>query len=704
MGILFFYSWLIKTAREAFRVATGPESYDVVALDLNGVLHRTLETGLVTLDGLRARCFQLLDEILSLVGKDAKLVVACLDGVAPRAKMNQQRARRHLSPTPAPGALDSNMLSPGTEAMEHAASFLRLYFAERAALFPRVLVSDSRDNGEGEHKIAALLRRLPGRVRVCVYGADSDLVFLGGLARRHAVTIVRECHKPCRACQGMHRSELCRKELRLCRPFEFLDVGVLRAMVAEQFGGDPEQVWRDLTLVTMWVGNDFVPRHPLFQARSDLSTLWSCLWALQQSGCRLTDESGRLHAPSLARFVRALQELEGRKIGDFVDGGRRKGKPQEEMEIPVATLEEALTGSGNGGDNRERLIGSFRQTYLRDCPSDCGEYVRTLQWVLQYYTRDTSDWRWCYARHYAPLCAPLLAHLEALGDTWIEAPPPNPRPPFTAAEQLFLIMPRRCIPLLPESYQSLAQQLFPESFAFDNRFSAAAHDLRPLLPFWDAEAILGQLASRELSAEEFERMGGPGRAFELPEALAVAATEGSDAVGEMPPCRGLPLLSRRVRDVGVQLVTGKIVAPKTAPCAAAPVAAAVVAPKAVAVSEVVCVGCRQDKPGCFVSDCDEELLVSFVLPAAGRVASVRLEKIQGTFAPDTLKVVLNNRSLSCEDYTSGAARVALEARLGWTADGSVEVALPAHTFQRVSVLSLFFSGAEEPVGVRIALK
>ncbi len=391
MGILLFYSWLSRAAPGAFRAVVQDKTFDVVAMDLNGVLHQTLETGLVAEHELQQRCFGLLDDVLSLVGRGAQLVAVCLDGVPPRAKMNQQLSRRHISAAPGQGGLDSNMLSPGTVAMARAAGFVRLFFQQRSSQFPRVIVSDSGERGEGEHKIASLLRRLPRDTNVCVYGADSDLVFLAGLAHLERITIVREWRKPCGKCRGMHRSELCSPAARNCFPFELFDVQLFSAKIAGQFGRNyGPQVWRDLTLVTCFVGNDFVPRHPLLNARADLSTLWSCYWALQQDGeCVLVDERGCIRAVNLARLLRALVPLETCKIGNFAKGGSKRDECSDATES-VATLEEALRGVSLEVAG-ERQAEAFRASYARDHPSNCGDYVRTLQWIMGYYMFDTAD-------------------------------------------------------------------------------------------------------------------------------------------------------------------------------------------------------------------------------------------------------------------------------------------------------------------------
>ena len=141
-----------------------------------------------------------------------KLLYLAIDGVAPRAKMNQQRARRFRSAQEArelkelemhvresipddervPLAQepwDSNVITPGTPFMLRLADFIRFYIRRRFADDPawknlRVIFSDASIPGEGEHKImnhVRLQRAQPGydpnTVHI-LHGLDADLIML----------------------------------------------------------------------------------------------------------------------------------------------------------------------------------------------------------------------------------------------------------------------------------------------------------------------------------------------------------------------------------------------------------------------------------------------------------------------------------------------------------------------------------------------
>jgi len=102
--------------------------------------------------------FEYMDRVIGIV-KPSKILYLAIDGVAPRAKMNQQRSRRFRTaldaqekaerttsiktkwaaegikftdrPTEAVTGFDSNVITPGTEFMANLSKALQLCIVER---------------------------------------------------------------------------------------------------------------------------------------------------------------------------------------------------------------------------------------------------------------------------------------------------------------------------------------------------------------------------------------------------------------------------------------------------------------------------------------------------------------------------------------------------------------------------------------------
>ena len=131
-----------------------------------------------------------------------------VDGVAPRAKMNQQRSRRFRSSKereillaeyvakegklPETESFDSNCITPGTEFMFRLGIAFRRWIAYKMSTDPfwkngaEVVFSGPDVPGEGEHKVMDMIREeresdpthFYGKYHHCMYGLDADLIML----------------------------------------------------------------------------------------------------------------------------------------------------------------------------------------------------------------------------------------------------------------------------------------------------------------------------------------------------------------------------------------------------------------------------------------------------------------------------------------------------------------------------------------------
>ena len=189
---------------------------DNLYIDMNGIIHPCShpEHGPQpkTEEEMYENVCQYIDRLFRIM-RPRKLLYLAIDGVAPRAKMNQQRSRRFRSAQearekleveenirkdlikngqkvpPAKKAWDSNVITPGTPFMLRLAEFIRFYIRKRISTDKawqqiRVIFSDASIPGEGEHKIMSHIRLQrsqpgysPNLVHV-LHGLDADLIML----------------------------------------------------------------------------------------------------------------------------------------------------------------------------------------------------------------------------------------------------------------------------------------------------------------------------------------------------------------------------------------------------------------------------------------------------------------------------------------------------------------------------------------------
>lgn len=213
--------------------------YDNFYIDMNALIHPCChpEDGPPPVDEehMMELIFLFVDRLIRIV-RPRRLVYMAIDGVAPRAKMNQQRARRFraaqekaetdaekrklsaelaaegraLPPKHAMReTFDSNVITPGTPFMYKLASALRYYIHDRGNHDPlwkklkfQVIFSDCQQPGEGEHKIMKFIRMQRAQpeydpnTRHMLYGADADLIMLGLATHETCFNIIREVVVP----------------------------------------------------------------------------------------------------------------------------------------------------------------------------------------------------------------------------------------------------------------------------------------------------------------------------------------------------------------------------------------------------------------------------------------------------------------------------------------------------------------------------
>jgi 5'-3' exonuclease len=412
------------------------------------------------------------------------LTYIAFDGIAPFAKMEQQKTRRYKSAflqrfTEKKMGFNTINITPGTPFMDLLSKRIHSAFYE-----DRVIVSTSMEFGEGEHKLCQYLREHSDpNENVVIYGLDADLIMLALFHQKYSKNIFVCREKPA----FIGKSEAISDSNELL----FLDTKELSNRIIYEMNckdNSNERVY-DYVFLCFFLGNDFLPHFPSLNIRT--------------SGIDRLMDTYREHIGKYPnrRFLSRDGEILWKWVHLFVKELALNEREFLIQEYDVRGKWEHQTrrrlGEAISSENLEERINSvpvlFREIEHYICPHDlywekryynslfdetvnirsvCINYLEGLEWVYTYYTRGCKNTRWKYNYNYPPLLKDLVQHIPTIEKTFVT----EKHDIISQKEQLEYIIP-------PELWKELGLKLqgemvvnTPMSFSWSfNRYFWEAH-------------------------------------------------------------------------------------------------------------------------------------------------------------------------------------------------------------------------------------
>ncbi|KAG7299899.1 hypothetical protein JYU34_016922 [Plutella xylostella] len=324
--------------------------FDNMYLDMNGIIHNCSHPDdsnphfRITEEKIFQDIFHYLSILFQII-KPKKLFFMAIDGVAPRAKMNQQRGRRFRSAReaekleeearkkgevlPSEKRFDSNCITPGTVFMARLHEQLRFFVQQKISTDPlwskvKVILSGHETPGEGEHKIMDYIRWARSQpdydpdTRHCLYGLDADLIMLGMCTHEPHFALLREevkFGKTTQRATSPEETNFFLLHLSLLR--EYLEQEFISIKHNLPFKYDIEKVVDDWVLMGFLVGNDFIPNLPNMHISNDaLPILYSTYMKVLPMLDGYINEAGELNLKRFEIFMQELAKLDKEKFQD----------------------------------------------------------------------------------------------------------------------------------------------------------------------------------------------------------------------------------------------------------------------------------------------------------------------------------------------------------------------------------------------------
>ncbi|KAI8099060.1 exoribonuclease 1 [Halteromyces radiatus] len=371
-GFSQFFRWMSERYPMCSQLITEnriPE-FDNLYLDMNGIIHNCSHNNnesahfRISEEQIWIGIFNYVDHLFAKI-KPKKTFFLAIDGVAPRAKMNQQRSRRFRTAKDAEDArrraiskgeelpeedpFDSNCITPGTAFMKKLTMQLRYFISKKVSEDSlwrdvEIILSGPEVPGEGEHKIMEYIRLSKAQpdynpnTRHCLYGLDADLVMLGLLSHDPHFALLREevtfggkksRHKSVSLeSQNFYLMHLSLLREYLDKEFRSLD-GVL------SFDYNLERILDDFILLALFVGNDFLPNLPNLHINEGALGLMFNIYKKVLPNCdSYIQDAGRVNLTNMQLVLNELAQTVEKEAfeAELVDSLYIGGKQQADFE------------------------------------------------------------------------------------------------------------------------------------------------------------------------------------------------------------------------------------------------------------------------------------------------------------------------------------------------------------------------------------
>jgi len=526
MGIPAYFSYIVKNHPEIIRrLCKNDIKVSNLYLDSNSIIYDCVHN--IDLDQITDsiaisiinKVITKIEEYIDLISPNNIIYIA-FDGVAPVAKLDQQRDRRYKSwyqglimrqidKAKKADPFNTTSITPGTKFMQTLNKMISNHFEQNKGKYIAndIFVSTSDIPGEGEHKIFDFIRTskfVTADSTNIVYGLDADLIMLSmnHLPVNNQIFLFRETPHFIQSID----SSLEPNETYL------IDIPEFAKIVSERMNNGnskgPNRTY-DYILLCFFLGNDFMPHFPSINIRTGgVDKMISAYKATIGDSNEILTDGKTIIWKNVRKIVQFLADLEEQHIQTEMKSRDRREKVLYPSETPeqvhvkfeaIPTYERELEKYINPfkDDWQNRY---YKALFQMDSPVDderkkqiCLNYLAGLEWTMKYYTSGCADWRWSYNYNYPPLLSDLIKHVPYFETEFVKLKPANPVAPLV---QLCYVLPKASLELLPRDLHEKLLKKHSDWYESECDFIWAYCKY-----FWESHVLLPEIDIDEL--EEF---------------------------------------------------------------------------------------------------------------------------------------------------------------------------------------------------------
>ena len=522
MGIPSYFVHLVRNHRSIIKTYDRTSiKIDNLYLDCNSLIYNALNNIVYKNDHdfetklLEAICIKLA-EYINIISPKKKVFIA-FDGVAPVAKLSQQKNRRYKSWFQAEvmreiystsndtgPSWNSAAITPGTKFMDKLDECINKYFSNPKKFgTEEIIIATSKIAGEGEHKLYEYIRENPEYHRTtstAIYGLDSDLIMLtlNHLEYAPRMYLFRETPYFIKTLDNT----LVPNSNYLMDIPEFATRLVTELTNKSDLTGDVRtKIIKDYVFFCFLLGNDFMPHFPALNIRTrGIDVLLNIYNDINGDLKHFLIEDGAIVWKNLKLVFEYLAKNEHKllteeyKIRDKWE--RRKYQENTEEQKFINTpifkrdMEKFINPREDGWQNRY-YSSLFKIDINEDRQKQIAvNYLSILEWNFKYYTYGCPDWRFKYNYSYPPLFQDLIKYIPHFDTNFVETKEKNP---ITECVQLAYVLPRNSLKLIPGGKQGILLDRYNAYYKLDYKFEWSFCKY-----FWECHVLIPELEINEL--------------------------------------------------------------------------------------------------------------------------------------------------------------------------------------------------------------
>ena len=451
-------------------------------------------------------------KVIELV-KPSNYINLSVDGVAPFAKMNQQRGRRYKSfymnkKTQILNKKfnieslewDTNMISPGTPFMNN----LMLNLDEFTNILKRkykvdIHLSSSNEPGEGEHKIIQKIKSQKDHLlNKIIFGLDADLIMLSLISSVNNIFLLRESK-----IFGEEGTEFLILDINELGNAIYMEVcDIYKSLQNDKLNFKKQDIITDYIALCFLVGNDFLPNLTMLSIdKGAINYLLKLYTQVLFKFNKSLVAKNSINWDILIEIIGYMEKDEDNFVKIFHNNYNKKRyfEPNHLSEYAknIRKLEYSPLIS-NVYNNVEYHKKGWRERYYRrylkvehlrkkDIDKVVLSYLTGLQWTLQYYIDGCPCWSWYHCFECSPTVRDILQYLksEEINISFSNDIPLEP------IKQLLCILPRKSLEMIPNTgkYIQDLDYLYPSKFHIDMLYKTYHHQCNIFLPKINYEYI-----------------------------------------------------------------------------------------------------------------------------------------------------------------------------------------------------------------------